>query len=304
MNKKILLIDIDSRIPNLALMKLSSWHKRQGDKIFFNWFLQNKYDQIYASCIFTENAKKISEYCFENMIYGGSGFKNWDVVLPEKIEHVMPDYDLYGKQYSLGFASRGCFRKCPWCIVNSKEGKLRENADIYEFWDKRYKEIVLLDNNILGLRKHFFKICEQILKENLIVDFNQGLDIRLMDNEFAKILKSLRHKEYKFAFDNMRDEEAVKTGIETLKRHGINRSTFYILVGFNTTLKEDFYRCNMLKELGQSVYVMRYRKDKKYLLALAQWGNMHNMFRTHSFEEFCKKKYGAAKSKEIIGAMK
>lgn len=299
MNKKILLIDIDSRIPNLALMKLSSWHKQQGDKIFFDWFLQNKYDRIYASCIFTKNAKKINEYCFDNIIKGGSGFKNWDIVLPKQIEHIKPDYDLYHSNFSMGFTTRGCFRNCPFCIVPLKEGKLRENCDIYEFWDKRHIEIVLLDNNILGLRKHFLKICKQILKEKLIVDFNQGLDIRLMDGRIAKILKSLRHKEYKFAFDNMKDEEAVRTGIKILKKHRINRSTFYVLVGFDTNVKQDLYRLNILKKLGQNAYVMRYKKDRKYI-PLAQWANQHGIFKTHTFGEFCKKKYGAIKAKEII----
>lgn len=296
--KKILLIDVDSKIPNLALMKLSAYHKSKGDNVLLDWYF-GKYDVVYASCIFKENKNLLRELPFANVIKGGSGTEDWSITLPDHVEHIMPDYDLYHSDYSMGFVSRGCFRACEYCIVPSKEGKLRENADIYEFWDKRHKNIVLLDNNILGLQKHFFKICEQILKENLIVDFNQGLDIRLMDNEFAKILKSLRHKEYKFAFDNMKDEEAVKTGIETLKRYGINRNTFYVLVGFDTNIRQDLYRLNALKELGQNAYVMRYKKDRKYV-PLAQWANQHNILRTHTFEEFCKKKYKYKKIEEIM----
>jgi len=298
MRKKILLIDTDSKIPNLALMKLSAYHRHKGDNVSLDWYF-GKYDVVYASCVFKENKNLLRELPFTNVIKGGSGTEDWSVTLPDHVEHIMPDYDLYCSNYSMGFTTRGCFRKCPFCIVPEKEGKLRSWSDIYEWWDRRHKEIVLLDNNILGLQKHFFKICEQILKENLIVDFNQGLDIRLMDNRTAKVLKSLRHKEYKFAFDSMKNEEVVRTGIKILKKYEINRSTFYVLVGFDTNMKQDLYRLNTLKKLGQNAYVMRYKKDKKYI-PLAQWANQHGMFKVYTFEEFCKKKYGAIKAEEII----
>ncbi len=289
---KVLLIDIDSKIPNLALMKLSAWHKNQGDQIYLDWYF-GRYDKVYVSCIFKENRHQVDELVFRDIIAGGSGMESWPIVLPNKIEHIKPDYRLYNSSYSMGFATRGCLRKCPFCIVPQKEGRLREHSDIYEWWDKSHNFLMFMDNNILGLRKYFFHICRQVLKENLKVDFNQGLDIRLIDDEIAKVLHSLKHIEYRFSFDRLGDEMAVRRGIQILRKQGINRSQFYVIVGFDTSIKEDFYRLNILKGLGQRAYVMRYRKEKKYI-QMAKWANQPKFFSTHTFEEFIKIKNGGS----------
>ena len=298
--KTVLLIDIDSKIPNLALMKLSAYHKSKGDHVLLDWYF-GKYDMVYASCVFRENKNLLREIPFANARKGGSGTEDWSITLPHNIEHTMPDYGLYHCDYSIGFATRGCFRKCPFCIVPKKEGKLKPWSDIYEWWDKRHRKLMFLDNNILGSRKHFFKICEQVRKEKLKVDFNQGLDMRLMDNELAEALGSLSHDQYKFSFDNMKDENLVRTGIEILKRYGINKSMFFVLVGFNTDMQQDLYRLNTLKGLGQDAFVMRYKRQRKYI-PLAQWANQHHIFRTHSFKKFCEKRYGATTSRKIMEA--
>lgn len=290
---KILLIDIDSKIPNLALMKLSAWHKNQGDDVYLDWHF-GKYDKIYASCIFKENRYRVNELIFSDLIVGGSGMEDWSMVLPDEIEHTKPDYELYNCSYSMGFASRGCLRKCPFCIVPQKEGKLRKHSDIYEWWDRSHKLLIFLDNNILGLREHFFRICEQILRENLKIDFNQGLDIRLMDDEIAKILHSLRHIEYRFSFDDPEDEEAIRCGIDLLKKYGLKKNMFFVLVGFNTSMDQDLYRLNVLRNLGQDAYVMRYRKGDIRTLRLAQWANQHHIFHLYEFEEFIKIKNGGS----------
>ena len=281
---KVLLIDIDSKIPNLALMKLSAYHKNRGDEVELNWYF-GKHDMVYASCIFKENKKLLNELPFANAIKGGSGTEDWSITLPDNVEHVMPDYDLYHCDYSMGFATRGCFRKCPFCIVRNKEGKLKPWSDIYEWWDKRHRKLLFLDNNILGSRQHFFKICEQVRKEKLRVDFNQGLDIRLMDDELAEALGSLTHEQYRFAFDNMEDEEAVRKGIKLLEKYGVKCNRFYVLCAYNTTLEQDLYRLNLLKELGQRAYLMRFKKLKAHAIMIA-WPNSYSYFAAMSFDRY------------------
>lgn len=274
-------------------MKLSAWHKKQGDIVEFNNYLCNP-DKVYASCIFTENAYKIKQLPFENVVAGGSGLQNWDMVLPDKIEHIMPDYSLYNSDYSLGFTTRGCIRKCPWCIVPDKEGKIRAMADIYEFWDRKYGKIVLLDNNILALPEHFKKITRQILKENLITEFNQGLDIRLLTLESAKILKKIKLSELWFAWDNIKEERIIFQGLKILKKAKIKNFRFYVLVGFNSTFEEDLYRFNILKKINQKnklnirPYCMRYEKVKKEAkyIRLAEWVNMPRFWAKMDFSEF------------------
>ena len=143
---KIGLIDIDSKIPNLALMKISAYFKGLGDDVELTAPLfANQYDQVFASKVFTYSSMPVLP---EQAIVGGSGY-SLKTCLDEDMEHIMPDYDLYpGMDYSLGFTTRGCSRKCPFCIVPEKEGRIRFNADVYEFWDRRHKKIILLDNNI------------------------------------------------------------------------------------------------------------------------------------------------------------
>ena len=278
---KVLLINIDSTIPNVALKKIEQYHTERGDEVIWDLPLwKHLADKIYVSCVFTWNKDKCKEW--EGIAeIGGSGY---DVkkVLPAEIELQKP-------KINIGFTTRGCIRKCQFCIVKDKEGKLVAVGDIYDFWDGQSKEIELLDNNILGLPAHFEKIWGQIRKEGLTVREN-GLDIRLLNDWNAKILSSVKHKEYHFAYDNVGDKPAVEKGIETLLRNGIHKSTFYVLVGFNTTFTQDLERLNFLREKGQNAYVMRMRgcvKEKKYI-ALNMWANCHAAFNAMSFEQWCK----------------
>lgn len=124
-----------TKFPNLALMKISAWHKKQGDEVeVFTPELSNKYDKIYSSKVFAFTAEDNGLPGDERVIKGGTGYKN-NSELPEFIEHIMPDYTLYNLDYSIGFLTRGCVRSCPWCIVPEKEGKIRKNADITEFFN-------------------------------------------------------------------------------------------------------------------------------------------------------------------------
>jgi len=293
---RVKLIDIDSTIPNLALMKLSAYHKKLGDTVGFNVADPEK---VYVSVVFAENKwKAVSQkmwYPDCEVVIGGSGY-DLNVKLPDEIEHIKPDYSLYPDcDYSMGFTTRGCIRRCKFCIVPKKEGKLRRNCGIYEFWDSAHKHIVLLDNNIFGDSEHFFLVTDQILKEGLSVDFNQGLDMRLITDDFAQRLHELKIKpRLRFAWDNRKDEKAVRHCIEVLQRNGIKRACWYVLVGYNSSREDDLYRLNTLKSLDQRAYVMRFKENTKgvrWYNDLAAWANQQSFFMKCSFEEFVFKRH-------------
>jgi len=284
--KKVLLVDVDSKIPNLALMKISAYHKSINDIVGFNI---GDPDLVYASIIFSKNHWKgngiKSMYPDAEVLVGGSGF-DLKKKLPDNIECLMPDYDIYpNMDYSLGFTSRGCVRNCPFCIVREKEGYFKPVSGIYQFWNPDHKKIVLLDNNILANWNHFKMVADQILEHDLIVDFNQGLDIRLINDQNAELLSKLRVKRYRFAWDNRKDEKKILEGIQILKDHNITHSLFYILVGYDSTKEDDLYRLNKLKELDQRAYVMRYRKNRFYN-DLSAWANQQNFFMKFNFDQF------------------
>jgi hypothetical protein len=283
------LIQIDGTLPNLALMKLSAWHKSRGDKITL---MKDKtiaqrlipFDKVYISCIFEENKEisiKVSQQ-FKNCEIGGIGVNN--IRLPEEIEHLMPDYKTFKCDYSLGFTTRGCIRNCYFCKVPKHEGRIRINCDIYEFWDRKHKEIIILDNNILALPEHFKKIAQQIKDNNLIVDFNQGLDHRLLTPEICRILLDLKHKqEIRFAFDDVVYKPTVIKAIKMLKEAGLRDwgSRWYVYVGEKDTFQSVYERMKLLKDEKQGVYIMRDRKvyNKKEFIILAAWGNMMGAFK-------------------------
>lgn len=243
---KVLLIDLDlslsqrtPKFPNLALMKLSAFHKAKGDLLSIQ-YLSGKPDLIYASCVFSWNAQRASSLP-QGTIIGGSGL-NLTTCLPPEIEHIMPDYSLYPYiDYSLGFTSRGCIRKCPWCIVPQKEGTIQPWASIYEFWNKQHRKITLLDNNLLA-SPNWQQTLKDLVLEQVEVEFNQGLDIRLVNTLNATYLQQLNTKKINFAFDAIEYEEAIHRGIQLLLDKGIppQKLYFFILVGFpnDTTAKK------------------------------------------------------------------
>jgi len=260
---KVLLMDLDiikqrRPSPNLALMKLSAFHKNKGDEVFLNFPLRHA-DITYASYVFTWNAK--GQVAVPNgAIVGGSGI-DLKTELSQEVEHSMPDYDLYPRvDYSLGFTSRGCIRKCPWCIVPEKEGQIKPWARIYEFWDRRHRKITLLDNNLLAA-PNWRQTMEDLLAEELWVDFNQGLDIRLVNEENLDYLKRVKTKGLRFAFDDIAYEKTLREGIELLLANGLGsrKLSFYFLYGFPLIKQECVERIKILASYNVEVYPMAYR---------------------------------------------
>jgi len=280
---KVLLVEVDGKMPNLALMKLSSFHKAQGDTVGFN---VAEPDLVYISCIFTQNlaqAKGISSfYPHSKALVGGPGIGEPNS-LPKHVEHLMPDYDLYGIDYSLGFTTRGCIRSCPFCIVPKLEGHFREYAKISEFHHPDHDKIILLDNNILASKRLDEKI-DYLLDHDLKVSVCQGLDARLTTERIATRLTDLQSYNvhftkqfYYFAWDLMENERDVLRGLQNMIDAGTHarKLMVYTLVGFNTTHDQDWYRFKKLREIGVDPFIMKYnnRKDDAFLNHFARWVN-------------------------------
>jgi len=284
---KIGLIDIDSKIPNLALMKLSAYHKQLGHDVELTSPLfanQNGYDLIIASKIFDFTPMPILP---KDAQIGGSGH-DLTKKLIDPVEHIYPDYDLYGCDYAIGYTSRGCNRRCPFCIVPKKEGKFKVVCEyIDEFW-RGQGRLLLLDNSINTDNYHFGVIVEQLISHRIQVDFNQGLDIRYLNDFQAYGLSKIRlWKQIHFAWDLMSSEKAVRRGIDILDRHNLKyKSMFYVLIGYNTTPEEDLYRVEVLRGLGVDPFVMPFDKFNQYQRDFARWVNHKAIFKSVKWEEY------------------
>lgn len=281
------LIDVDGHnFPNLALMKLSSWHKKQGDSV--EWCnLFKHYDRVYQSKVFDDTYTPDLEYIpnANEIIKGGTGY-GLNNKLPDDIEHCYPDYSLYPeltKDTAFGFLTRGCPRACAFCIVAKKEGRSSVKvANLSEFWDGQ-KYIKLLDPNILACKDHL-ELLNQLTESNAQVDFTQGLDIRLTNEENIKLINKIKVKEIHFAWDNPSEdlEKYFKKYASKAKHkpHG-HLGTVYCLTNFNSTLEEDLHRIYTLRGWGFDPYVMIYDKPNapQQLRHLQRWCNNKFIFR-------------------------
>lgn len=286
---KIGLIDVDGHnFPNLALMKLSAWHKARGDTVEW-WWGFGEYDCVYMSKVFDETySPDIPEPLnAREIIKGGTGY-GLDNRLPDEVEHIYPDYSLYPaltEDTAYGFLTRGCPRGCSFCIVSGKEGRAsRKVADLPEWW-RGQKNIKLLDPNLLACREHM-DLLGQLAESGAWVDFTQGLDARLLTDENIKAINAVRKKEIHFAWDYMEQSEAVVRGLREYaaaaerKPHG-KYATVYVLTNFDTTMEEDLYRIYTLRDLGYDPYVMIYNKPiaSKEIRRLQRWCNNRKIFK-------------------------
>ena len=291
------LIDVDSHnFPNLALMKISAWHKKRGDTV--EWaFPLAKYDIVYQSKVFDDTYSPDIEWIpqAEKIVKGGTGY-GLDNKLPDEIEHIYPDYSLYPNltdNTAYGYLTRGCPRHCDFCIVGDKEGlRSIRVADLSEFWNgQRY--IKLLDPNMLACREHM-DLLRQLIDSGAYVDFTQGLDIRLTNEENITAINHLKLKEIHFAWDNPRDNLESKFEFYTRyakhKPHG-KYGTVYILTNHGTTMQENLYRVYILRDLGFDPYIMIYDKPNapREIRDLQRWCNNRRIFRScQKFEDYKK----------------
>lgn len=301
---RIGLIDIDRRnFPNIALMKLSAYHKQNGDMVeWYDTFSSECYDVAYLSKVFSFSPDYQYYINAYKVVKGGSGYaietrngiETYDAEkdgrLPKDAEHIYPDYELYGiKDTEYGFITRGCPRACRFCHVKSKEGtNVYKYADLKEFW-RGQKNIVLCDPNILAYNDREREL-ETIAETGANIDFNQGIDIRLMNERIAEIFKSIRYNNIRFAWDKYGDKEMILKNLEMFARLGKKPSQHnaivYMLVNFDTTIEQDFERIYTIRDMGYYPFVMIYDKQHcaRIYKDMARWVN--NRFIFASCEKF------------------
>lgn len=300
----ICLIDADSKIPNLALMKLSAYHKLLGDKVTLYqanipYYPNQKkkmfaapfgYDRYYCSVIFKGNDRYI---CGNNIEYGGTGY-DINKKLPEYVENCEPDYSIYpNNNTSYGFVSRGCIRNCSFCVVPIKEGYIRQVSTPKNII--RHDRVVFLDNNILALPDHK-KVLLDVIDCNVRCTFNQGLDIRLLDEENAVLIKKLKYiKELCFAFDDYKLLPVIRHKVRILRAIGLTRVKFYVYVHPDMPLQDTISRIEYLRYERFLPYLMRDIKCwgssySDFFTDLASWCNQPQFFKTQTFEEYIKRR--------------
>jgi len=310
---KIGLIDVDGHnFPNLPLMKLSAWHKAQGDSVeWYQPMFSGHMDKVYMSKVFSFTPDYEYFVDADEVIKGGSGYcislvngkeqfdKSKDHDLPYEIEHIYPDYSIYyGKvdgieDTAYGFMSRGCPRGCSFCHVKDKEGLCSHKvADLSEFW-RGQKNISLCDPNTLAC-KDWKDILQQLADSNAYVDFNQGVDIRLMTAEKAEMLKKVKIKAIHFAYDRYQDRRVIEPKFRTFKDvsgYGRSKVQVFVLINFDTTPEQDLNRIMFLRSLDFSPYVMIYDKEHTnrggYCRHLQRWVNNRFLFwGVDSFDDY------------------
>lgn len=267
---------------NIALEKVRLFYRVQGIQVetYYPLF-KDHYEKVYCSSIFTYSDKS---YVTDDMICGDTGF-NLNTTLPEEIEMMKP-------KINVGFISRGCCRNCPFCVVPEKEGAVHPVGDIYDFWDGEAKQITILDNNILALPGHFQMIANELKTAGIKADFNQGFDIRLINDWNAKILGEMKHtRYYHFGWDLMNYTTDVLAGIDILKKYiKPKRLLFLVLIGYNTIEEQDLYRVQTLNDLGVECFVQIYNNIKTdYTFNFARWVNRKAIFKTVTWKEYQKK---------------
>lgn len=307
---KIGLVHIDGRLPNLALMQIASYHEQRKDVV--EWFkgplFSEEYDAIYASKIF---AFSPMPQLPAQTIIGGTGIDFFNV-LPPEIAECEPSYSLYVNlnndpnwaspieecTFHLGFSMKGCRFRCKFCCVPTKEGRPRINSTIPKLLTnpKGEDRLILLDNDFFGGQEWQANL-EYIIENNLKVNFNQGLNIRILTDAQAELLAKAKYfntnfssRYLTFAWDRYQDGQLIFAGIDRCEKYGIPAShlQFFVLIGFDSTPEQDLERVIRLRERGALPYVMPYNKHDAYQKKFARWVNHRAIFKSVKWEDYGK----------------
>lgn len=308
---RVLLVDVDSKIPNLALCKLSTYYKSVNHtvdfiKLNFRGYPSTKkakgiqvseYDKVYISNIFTVNRDKFYIEGDSDISIGGVGSINPKNKLHPEIDMVELDYSLYpDNDTSYGFITRGCPRKCSFCFVPKTEGALYSYSSVNEI--VRHNKVSFMDNNILA-----YKRCKEILKElikrNIRCEFNQGLDLRLIDEENAELLSKLRWMgNYTFAFDDKKYLKVIEKKLQIIKKYipAAWKLRFFIYHNAEyTTIEDTIFRVNWCRTNQCLPYIMRDEncwesKHSNFLIDFTSYCNQPGIFKKLDFYTFLQKR--------------
>lgn len=244
-----------TKFPNLALMKLSAWHKQHGDQVDW-WIPLMQYDRVYSSKVFTFTPD--DPYLPDNTIKGGTGYGIYED-LPKEVDDLFPDYSIYPDvDYAIGYLTRGCIRKCPWCVVPKKEGDIRP----YKTWEQVKRpdsnKIVFMDNNVLAC-DYGIDQMRSMIGEDVRIDFNQGLDARLITSDVAKIISRLKWiRMIRMSADTDQMLEVVIDRIRLLEKYGVKPYRVFVYV-LTKDIPSAEKRCLALKEIGAEPFAQPYR---------------------------------------------
>jgi len=304
--KTISLFDLDrTGFPNVALMKLSAWHKAHGDTVLpLNSGIPA--DRRYGSAVFTWNRRKADALVAQGAIVGGSGVSLTNK-LPSEVEAMRPDYSLYGIDYGVGYLMRGCIwtnETCPACIVPTKEGKPREVATIDDLLNRESHRsrpfVVLMDNEFFWREKWAIARMEEFSARGIDWCPSQGLDVRVVTPRIADALAAspfwnVNHsrRQITFAFDDIATERLYRRGVElVLSRMKAWHLQSFVLVGLNSTIEQDLRRIAIIREYGIDPFVMIFRDQSTGQAArdrvrrnLARWVN-RRLYKTCTFEDY------------------
>lgn len=272
--------------PNLALMKLSAWHKAQGDTVCW-WTAMELFDRVYSSKVFTFSPE--CQYLPENTVKGGTGYGIYDE-LPPEIDAMFPDYSLYPDcDHAIGFLTRGCIRKCPWCIVPTKEGMIRPYMTWRDIKRPDSRDIVFMDNNVLACQ-HGLEQIEDMGGKDVRVDFNQGLDARLITDDVAKLLARLKWIRFiRMSADTDAMLDVVLTAIDRLGKYGVKPYKVFVYVLVQDVESAE-RRAIALRDIGANPFAQPYRdftnniEPTQEQRDLARWVNRKAIFK--SIERF------------------
>lgn len=313
----VLLVQLDGTLPNLALMKLSHWHKARGDEVFFTRSVEPdvtipKPDLVYGSAIFKFSQLRLMKllHNYPEAIVGGTGTHDTRTVedlIGGEYEHY--DYSLYPEvDFSMGFTQRGCRLKCGFCVVPAKEGKPRSVNTIANIWrgEPHPKHLHLLDNDFFGQPKEEWQArIDEIRSGGFKVALTQGINCRMIDEESAAAIASINYRDGKFnekrlytAWDSLHDEKRLMRGLELLAKHGVKprHLMVYMLIGYRDgeTEADWLYRRDQLRAFGALPYPMPYVRTKE-TVGFQRWVvNGYDKRKTHSGEPITWDRWKAA----------
>lgn len=272
----------ENGFPNYALMKISAWHKAKGDTVEW-WNPMLKYDIVYSSKVFTFTPE--NPYLPQNTVKGGTGYGLY-TELPEEVDQCFPDYSIYPNcNYAIGFLTRGCIRRCPWCVVPKKEGDIRPYRTWEEIKRRDSRDIVFMDNNVLAC-PHGIEQIKDMCGKDVRVDFNQGLDARLITPEIADILAQLKWIRFiRMSCDTDNSLPIVLEAIRLLERKGIKpyKVFVYLLV---QDIESAEKRALAIRNVGANAFAQPYRdydnniKPTREQRDFARWVNHKAIFKT------------------------
>lgn len=292
MNIALHVVD-NTGFPNLALMKLSMYHKQAGDSVEWFWPLYaDIYDKVYSSSVFSFNEAP-NTYLPLNTIKGGTGYGQFNK-LPQVIDNIEPDYSLYNIDYSVGFLTRGCPNKCTWCVVPDKEGGVHAYRTVSQVC--KHDKVCFMDNNVLA-SDFGIEQLQELGKMNVKVDFNQGLDARLLDDRIAEYLSKIKWwKPLRLACDSQNMKPYIERAVALLRRHNVTPSTYFCYVLVTEDIEEAIDRVGFCRALKIDPFAQPYRDfNKKTPITreqkhFARWVNHKAVFKTVTWEEYLKGK--------------